>query len=246
VHTNKQQQRRRQTLMQILIIEDDKDLAANLYDYLETKGHTATTAGDGVTGLHLAIVNDYDVIIMDINMPGMDGLTACSKLRNEAEKDTPVLMLTAKDTLNDKLAGFDSGADDYLVKPFALQELLARLTALNKRHSGGTNQSTKLQVGDLGFNTKTLEANREGKTINLTPTSIKILELLMRNYPSVVSRQEIEKVLWKGTPPGSDALRVHMHTLRNLVDRPFEQQLIHTVHGIGFKLVATTKSEDAI
>lgn len=233
--------------MQILIIEDDKDLAANLFDYLEAKGHTATTAGDGVTGLHLAIVNDYDVIIMDINMPGMDGLTACKKLRSEANKQTPVLMLTAKDTLNDKLAGFESGADDYLVKPFALQELLARLTVLNKRpQTEAASLSTELQVGDLGFNTKTLEATREGKTITLTPTSIKILELLMRNSPSVVSRKEIEEKLWHGSPPGSDALRVHMHTLRNLIDRPFDEPLIHTVHGIGFKLVAAAKPEHEI
>ncbi len=232
--------------MQILIIEDDKDLTDNLYDYLEAKGHTATTAGDGVTGLHLAIINDYDVIIMDINMPGMDGLTACKKLRDEASKQTPVLMLTAKDTLNDKLAGFESGADDYLVKPFALQELLARLIVLDKRQYSPTSSSPELQVGDLSFNTKTLEAHREGKTISLTPTSIKILELLMRNSPSVVSRQEIEAVLWQNSPPSSDALRVHMHTLRNLVDRPFKQQLIHTVHGIGFKLVSTSKAEDAI
>ena len=232
--------------MQILIIEDDKDLTANLCDYLEAKGHAATTAGDGVTGLHLAIVNDYDVIIMDINMPGMDGLTACKKLRDEAGKHTPVLMLTAKDTLNDKLAGFASGADDYLVKPFALQELLARLLVLNKRQHSDTNISTELQVGDLSFNTKTLEAHREGKTIQLTPTSIKILELLMRSSPSVVSRQEIEKTLWKESPPGSDALRVHMHTLRNLVDRPFKQPLIQTIHGIGFKLTVPAKAEDAI
>jgi len=232
--------------MQILIIEDDKDLAANLDDYLEAKGHNPTTAGDGITGLHLAIVNDYDVIIMDINMPGMNGLTACKKLRDEAGKNTPVLMLTAKDTLDDKLAGFESGADDYLVKPFALQELLARLTVLNKRHSGDANTGTELQVGDLSFNTKTLEANREGKIINLAPTSIKILELLMRNSPSVVSRQEIEAVLWQGSPPNSDALRVHMHTLRTLVDRPFKQPLIQTIHGIGFKMTAPTKAEDAI
>ncbi len=232
--------------MQILIIEDDKDLTANLCDYLEAKGHTVATAGDGVTGLHLAIINNYDVIIMDINMPGMDGLTACKKLRDEAGKQTPVLMLTAKDTLNDKLAGFESGADDYLVKPFALQELLARLIVLDKRQHSPTNISAELQVGDLSFNTKTLEAHREGKTINLTPTSIKILELLMRNSPSVVSRQEIETVLWHGSPPSSDALRVHMHTLRNLVDRPFKQPLIQTVHGIGFKLVSIAKVEDAI
>ncbi len=220
--------------MRILIIEDDADLAANLYDYLEAKGHSADAAGDGVTGLHLAVTNDYDVIVMDINMPGMNGLTVCRKLRDEAGKYTPVLMLTAKDTLDDKLAGFESGADDYLVKPFALQELLARVTALGKRMRGGRAQD--LQVADLSFSTKTLKVRRGTQAITLTPTGLKILELLMRNAPNVVTRQEIEQALWKDAPPDSDALRAHMHTLRNAVDRPFGKPLIHTLHGIGFKL----------
>ncbi len=220
--------------MRILIIEDDADLAANIYDYLETKGHNADAAGDGVTGLHLAVTNDYDVIVMDINMPGMNGLTVCRKLRDEAGKYTPVLMLTARDTLDDKLAGFESGADDYLVKPFALQELLARVTALGKRIRGERAQD--LQVADLSFSTKTLKVRRDGQIITLTPTGLKILELLMRNAPNVVTRQQIERALWKDSPPDSDALRAHMHTLRNAVDRPFGKPLIHTLHGIGFKL----------
>lgn len=221
--------------MRILIIEDDSDLAANLYDYLETKGHYAEHAGDGVTGLHLAITKNYDVIIMDINLPGIDGLTACRKLRQEAGNQTPVLLLTAKDTLNDKLAGFDSGSDDYLVKPFALQELMARLTALSKRPHNET-IDPQLHVADLTFNTKTLEVKRADTQITLTPTGLKILELLMRNSPNVVSRQQVEETLWHNSPPDSDALRVHMHSLRNLVDRPFGHPLIQTVHGIGFKM----------
>ncbi len=226
--------------MRILIIEDDLDLAANLYDYLETKGHQAETAGDGVTGLHLAVSKNYDVIILDINLPGMDGLTVCSKLRQEAGKQTPVLLLTAKDTLNDKLSGFASGGDDYLVKPFALQELLARLTALSKRQQSNQVDSV-LQVADLTFNTKTLEINRADKHIHLTPTGLKILELLMRNSPNVVTRQQIEETLWHNSPPDSDALRVHMHSLRNLIDRPFNQPLIQTLHGIGFKIISPTE-----
>lgn len=223
-----------QNSLHILIIEDDSDLAANLYDYLEAKGHTADAAGDGVTGLHLAITHDYDVIIMDVNMPGMNGLAACRKLREEAGKQTPVLMLTAKDTLNDKLAGFESGADDYLVKPFALQELLARLTALSKRRHKESAQV--MQVADLSFNPNTLEVRRADQVISLTPTGLKILELLMRKSPNVVTRQEIENFIWKDSPPDSDALRAHIHTLRNAVDHPFGKPLIHTLHGIGFKL----------
>ncbi|MFC1747452.1 response regulator transcription factor [Pseudomonadota bacterium] len=223
--------------MQILIIEDDSDLAANLYDYLEAKGHIPDSAGDGVTGLHLAITNDYDVIVMDINMPGMNGLTACRKLREEAGKQTPVLMLTARDTLDDKLAGFDSGADDYLVKPFALQELLARLTALSKRGKTENNLET-IEVSDLSYNPRTLEVIRNGQTLTLTPTGLKILELLMRNSPNVVSRQLILSTVWPDTLPDSDALRAHIHTLRSAVDKPFGAPLIHTIHGIGFKLAA--------
>lgn len=231
--------------MRVLIIEDDSDLAANIYDYLEAKEHSADAAGDGVTGLHLAITQDYDVIVMDINMPGMDGVTACRKLRQEAGKQTPVLMLTARDTLDDKLVGFDSGADDYLVKPFALQELLARLTALSKRGRGKGDQQL-LQVADLSFNPKTLEVKRAGQSISLTPTGLKILQLLMRNSPNVVTRQQIEETLWRDSPPDSDSLRAHMHTLRGAVDRPFKQGLIHTIHGIGFKLTPPAEADDAV
>ncbi len=224
--------------MRILIIEDDADLSANLFDYLEAKGHIPDVARDGVTGLHLAVCNHYDVIVMDIMMPGMDGYTVCKKLRDEAGNDTPVLMLTAKDTLDDKLAGFDCGADDYLVKPFALQELLARLGVLSRRRNGGTDKAI-LQVADLTFNTKTFEVQRAGKSINLPPTALKILELLIRNSPNVVSRQQIEDALWRDMPPDSDSLRVHLYSLRNAVDKPFDKPLIHTLHGIGFKLADT-------
>ncbi|MGM0594812.1 MAG: response regulator transcription factor [Pseudomonadota bacterium] len=228
--------------MRILIIEDDSDLAANLYDYLEVKGHEADAAGDGITGLHLAITQDYDVIIMDINMPGIDGLSACQKLRQEAGKQTPVLMLTARDTLEDKLAGFDSGADDYLVKPFALQELLARVTALSRRGSDCASASL-MQVADLSFNPQTLEARRAGRALSLTPTGLKLLQLLMRHSPNVVTRQQCEQALWQDSPPDSDSLRAHMHTLRNAVDRPFDTALIRTIHGIGFKLAPPPAEE---
>lgn len=220
--------------MRILIIEDNSDLAANIYDFLEAKGHTLDAAADGITGLHLAVVNDYDVIILDLMLPGMDGLDVCEKLRTDAGKSTPVLMLTARDTLNDKINGFKAGADDYLIKPFALQELEMRLIALQRRGAGS--QSRKLQVSDLSFDLDTLSVTRQNKTITLTPTGLKILELLMRKSPHVVSRREIEHVLWGDAPPDSDSIRSHMHTLRGAIDHPFDKPLIHTVHGIGFRL----------
>ena len=219
-----------------LIIEDDSDLAANLYDYLEAKGHQPDSAGDGITGLHLAITNEYDVIVMDVMMPGMDGFTACRKLREEANSTTPILMLTARDTLDDKLAGFESGADDYLVKPFALKELLARITALSRRQLKETNKQL-ISVADLDFDPNTLEVHRQKKLITLTPIALTILELLIRRSPNVVKRQDIEKEVWHDSPPDSDALRAHIHSLRAAIDKPFEKQLIHTIHGIGFRLV---------
>jgi len=221
--------------IKILIIEDDSDLAANLYDYLEAKGHTPDTAGDGVTGLHLAITHDYDVIVLDIMMPGMNGLTVCRKLRTEAGISTPILMLTARDTLDDKLAGFGSGADDYLVKPFSLKELLARVTALSRRQLKNVGKQL-IEVADLSFNPNTLEVNREGQRITLTPTALKIFELLIRSSPNVVTRKEIEEFIWNDSPPDSDALRTHMHSLRAAIDRPFSKPLILTLHGIGFRL----------
>lgn len=223
--------------MRILIVEDNSDLAANIYDFLEAKGHILDAAADGITGLHLAVVNDYDAIVLDLTLHGMDGLTLCKKLREEADKTTPVLMLTARDTLNDKIVGFEAGADDYLVKPFALQELEIRLLALQRRSVGS--KSRKLQVGDLNFDLDTLSVTRQNKTITLTPTGLKILELLMRKSPHVVSRRDIEHSLWGDEPPDSDSIRSHMHTLRVAIDHPFDKPLIHTVHGIGFRLEET-------
>lgn len=221
--------------MRVLIIEDNADLAANVYDFLEAKGYTVDAAADGVTGLHLAVAHDFDVIVLDLMLPGIDGLTVCRKLREDAGKTTPILMLTAKDTLEDKLKGFNSGADDYLVKPFALPELEARLLALSRR-SAVHKSSQVLKVADLTLDPKTLQVRRGGQAIVLTPIALTILELLMRKSPQVVSRSDIEHAVWGENPPDSDALRSHMHTLRVAVDHPFSKSLIHTVHGKGFRL----------
>ena len=221
-------------VMRILVIEDNTDIAANLGDYLEDRGHTVDFAADGVTGLHLAVVNDFDAIVLDLNLPGMDGLEVCRKLREEARKQTPVLMLTARDALEQKLAGFQSGADDYLVKPFALQEVEARLAVLGRR--GKTPGPRLLEVSDLTFNLDTLEVVRAGKSIQLNPTALKILQCLMEASPSVVTRQELETRVWGEELPDSDSLRVHIHGLRAAVDKPFENPLIHTRHGIGYRM----------
>jgi len=220
--------------VRILIVEDNPDIAENIADYLEDRGHTLDFAMDGIGGLHLAITQDYDVIILDVMLPGMDGLTFCRKLRKEGGKQTPVLMLTARDTLDDKLEGFDAGADDYLVKPFALEELTARLGALVRRSEGISQQ---LRVADLAFDTGRMKVYRAGKEIKLNRVCLKILQILMQAYPNAVKRTDLEQALWGDMPPGSDALRSHIYALRHAVDKPFGTPLIQTLHGLGYRLV---------
>ena len=220
--------------LRLLVIEDNFDIAENIGDYLQAQGAILDFAMDGIGGLHLALTNTYDVIILDIMLPGMDGLTVCRKLRKEAGQETPVLMLTARDTLNDKLDGFESGADDYLIKPFALQELAARVHALSKRGRPGLR--TIFRVGDLELDVGCMKAHREGQSIKLNRVCLRILTMLMETYPNVTSREEIETALWGEMPPGSDALRSHIYALRRAIDKPFKYPLLQTVHGIGYRL----------
>ena len=220
---------------QILIVEDNIDLAENIADYFELQGHVTDFAMDGISGLHLALSQEYDAIILDIMLPGIDGITFCRKLRQEGEKTTPVLMLTARDTLNDKLEGFDAGADDYLVKPFDLEELIARIQALVRRSE--LSKEKLLRIGDLKFDLGKMQVQRAGHPIELNRACLKILRILMQASPNVVYRQEIEFVLWGDMPPGSDVLRSHIYSLRKSIDKPFTPHLIRTVHGMGYKLV---------
>ena len=221
--------------LRILIVEDNIDIAENIGDFLEIQGHVMDYAMDGIGGLHLALTEDYDAIILDIMLPGMDGLTFCRKLREEGEKQTPILMLTARDTLSDKLEGFDAGADDYLVKPFELEEVSARLQALVRRSDHAKKKI--LRVSDLEIDLGKMQVQRAGRPVELNRAGLKILTLLMQASPNVVSRKEIEQVLWSDMPPDSDALRSHIYTLRRAIDKPFKRHLIQTIHGVGYKLV---------
>lgn len=223
--------------MRFLIIEDITDLRDNITDFLEARGHQVESAGDGVTGLHLAAKYDYDAIILDIMLPGMSGLDVCSRLREDARKSTPVLMLTARDTLNDKLAGFNMGADDYMVKPFAMEELLARLNVIAQRERKETS-SQILRVGDLRFDLDMMQVTRAGIPIVLTPICLRILELLMREAPHVVRRGAVEKTIWPNERPDSDSLRTHIHLLRAGIDASFDKPMLRTLRGIGFRLVS--------
>ena len=221
-------------MMNILLIEDNRDLALNLFDYFEAKGHTMDLAEDGLSGLHLAASNQYDVLILDLMLPGIDGLTLCRRLR-EAGRHTPVLMLTARDSLDDKIVGLEAGADDYVVKPFALREVEARLLALVRRAQVREGPSV-LQVGDLSFNPDTFRVTRGERAIELPPIPLKILEILMRYSPRVLPREELERGIWGDSPPDSDALRAHLHILRNAIDKQADKPLIRTLRGIGYQI----------
>jgi DNA-binding response OmpR family regulator len=223
--------------MRLLIIEDNPDIVANLYGFLEPKGHVLDSASNGYGGLALATEHDYDAVVLDVMLPGLNGLELCQKLRGELRKDLPVLMLTARDTLEDKVAGFDSGADDYLVKPFSLVELEVRLKALVRRAKGAHAANALLAFGDLTFNTETFEAKRAGRPLALTKTGYTILRLLMREAPKVVSREQVLHEVWGDNPPDTDALRVHIHALRQALDKPFPHPMLHTISKIGYKLV---------
>lgn len=219
----------------ILLVEDHYDIAAMVGDHLESSGHSVDYASDGVTGLHLAVTQPFDAIVLDLMLPGMDGLEVCRKLREDAGRSTPILMLTARDTLEDKVAGLDAGADDYLVKPFELEELDARIRALLRR-AGGEVANESLQIADLHFDTGTLEVTRQGKVLNLTPIGLKLLSALMKASPKVLSKRALERSVWGDIPPDSDALRSHLYNLRKAIDKPFERQLLHNMPGLGYRL----------
>jgi DNA-binding response OmpR family regulator len=226
------------SIQSLLLIEDHKDIAEMVTAYFEGRGYDVDYAADGVTGLHLAVSHTYDAIILDLMLPGMDGLELCHKLRNEARRDTPVIMLTARDTLDDKITGLDTGADDYLIKPFAIQELEARVRSLIRRHKGETAKEI-LTIGDLTVDTSTLIVHRAGTALNLTPIGLKLLTVLMRASPAVVSRRELERQVWGDILPDSDTLRSHLYNLRKVIDKPFDRQLLHTIQGSGYKIVDT-------
>ena len=216
--------------LQVLLVEDDRDLAASIADYLVLEQISVDHAYNGQAGLTLVSENNYDVLLIDLMLPRMDGLALCKKLRQQGI-DTPVLILTARDTLDDKVAGFNAGTDDYMVKPFALKELIIRIQALAKRRSG---QIRKLQLADLTLELDTRVATRDGQIVKLTPSEWTLLETLLRASPAIVSRQQLEQALWPDDLPNTNTLKVHMCHLRQQVDKPFFKPLIHTIQGQGF------------
>jgi DNA-binding response OmpR family regulator len=224
------------THYRILIVEDDLTIAGNLYSYLEVRGFVPDVAYEGTSAIVRLANERFDAVILDIGLPGMDGYGILRHLRLVLLSAVPVLMLTARDDLEDKLTGFSHGADDYLTKPFALPEVEARLRALIQRATGAV-APTIQQFSAVALDRRTRRITVHDKPVHLTRKSAHILELLLRDPGRVLSRDELETALWGGDPPSSDALRSQVHLLRRaLSEAGFDG--IETVHGLGWRLVA--------
>ena len=220
---------------QVLLVEDNNELAGSVSDYLTALGYGVDFAFNGAAGLQLLESNPYDIVIFDIAMPKMTGLELCHKLRRELFSPIPVIFLTARDTLEDKKAGFQAGADDYLVKPFALEELHLRLQALLSR-------GPRRDVGIQKIAGLTIDHNQslvcyKDKQVRLLSLQMHILTVLLKHYPNVVSRQILEQAIWDGTPPDSDPLRTHIYRLRATLEVAFEKTVIRTVYAKGYQIV---------
>src|SRR3569623_495653 len=218
--------------LRVLLIEDQHDIAANIWDFLEPRGYRLAHAADDAIGLELALHGRFDVIVLDLGLPRLDGLELCRQLR-AAGHATPILMLTARDTLADKLRGFAEGAADYLVKPFAMKELEARIRAVHRR--GRPLPDQPLVVGDLRYEPGPMRATRQGRPIALTRTQAALLRTLMPAAPNIVPHQALIDAMWGAEGGDVAALHTHVYAMRAAIDRPFATALIHSVHGVGYR-----------
>jgi DNA-binding response OmpR family regulator len=219
--------------MRILVVEDQLDIAANLWDFLERRGHAVDHCADGAAGLARARAGGFDAIVLDLGLPRLDGLQLCRALR-DAGDGVPVLMLTARDTLEDKLRGYAEGADDYMVKPFALRELEARLRAMHRRNAPAV--AAPLAHAGLGYDPAALVATREGRRIPLTRMQGALLGALLAQAPHVCGRERLLRTLWPEGEGDAAALHTLIYELRTLVDRPFAQPLLASVRGVGYRI----------
>lgn len=220
--------------MRILVVEDEQKMAASIKRGLEEEGATVDTAYDGEDGLYRAATGHYDLIILDITLPLLDGLEVCRRLRAD-RVPTPILLLTARDSVEMKVRGLDSGADDYLTKPFSFAELLARTRALTRRNTGQINM--RLQVADLVLDPLTRRVTRAGQPIELTSKEFRLLECFMRHPDQVLSRTVLAEKVWNDSFDAfTNVIDVYVNYLRNKIDRNFSPRLIHTVRGAGYVL----------
>lgn len=222
----------------VLVIEDEAAVISLIKRGLMEQGAIVSVALDGQTGLQMAIDHNFDIILLDIMLPGVNGLEVCKQLRRNSV-DTPILILTALGSTENIVTGLDTGADDYLVKPFKLSELYARMRALVRRNPGPKNENL-LTIGDLSLNTSTKIANRAGIVINLTATEYRLLEFFMRNAGRVLSRMEILENVWDiNFNLGTNVVDVYVNYIRKKIDKQFDTQLIHTLVGMGYMLKHT-------
>lgn len=223
--------------LRVLLVEDNVEISRNTAEFFADYEVLLDFAYDGEQALQLALSHYYDVIILDLMLPKMDGWQVCQHIRERSERHIPILMLTARDSLVDKLQGFALGADDYLTKPFAFEELYARITVLMRRPF--LNQTKSLHVGPLHFDLGKKELTREGRRIDLNPIPMRIIQVLIENHPRAISRSELIEKIWRDEQTDSDALRSHIYQLRQAMDKPFDTPLLKTMHGVGFRLDIT-------
>jgi len=224
--------------MRILLVEDDAKIASFIVKGLKAAGYAVDHARDGEEGLHLALSEPYDTAIIDIMLPKLDGLSLIERMRS-AKLRTPVIILSAKGSIDDRVKGLQTGGDDYITKPFAFSELLARVQALIRR-AGGLAEPTGLTSGDLAMNLLTREVTRGAKKLELQPIEFSLLEYLMRNAGQVVSKTMIMEHVWNyNFDPQTNVVEARICRLRDKIDRDFEQKLIHTVRGVGYVLKET-------
>lgn len=217
--------------MLVLLVEDNRLLSNNIIQYLELSGIECDYAFNLAQADMLISQQQFDAIILDLNLPDGDGIDACERWKAQCFT-SPIIMLTARSSLNERLAGFAVGADDYLIKPFAMEELVARLRVVAQRRPA----PQRLTIGDLEIDFANHMVYRQGQLLALSKTGWQILALLARRSPETVSREEIERMLWPDSAPDSDSLRSHIHLLRRVIDRPFERQILHTIRGVGLSL----------
>ncbi|QOL25613.1 response regulator transcription factor [Thalassotalea sp. LPB0316] len=218
----------------VLVVEDNPDIASQLCDFLAEKGFVVDYAKSGRLAIALALENNFDVIILDLSLPDIDGIAVCEHIKQSCSPVPPILMLTARDSIEHKVEGFGVGADDYLTKPFLLEEVYLRCIALTRRHR--LHQLKVINVGELSINVSTNEVTRNNQAIKLSSTDFKILCILAEAFPNAVSKRYLVDKIWGEDAPETDAVRSHMYTLRSAVDKPFTYGMIKTVHGIGFRL----------
>jgi DNA-binding response OmpR family regulator len=225
----------------MLIVEDHIALAENLFEFFGDQRYVLDFAADGLTALHLVSTNHYDVIVLDVMLPGLSGFELCRRIRNDIHCTTPVIMMTAKDQISDKMTGFSQGADDYLVKPFDLRELQLRVDALHRRQAH--TEAPLLHVPGLTFNPGTLQVHTsDGQGLELSGTAARIFELLIRAYPNFISYEQLRDHVWGEREADMNTLRTHVYALRKQLQDCFGTPLIKTLHGRGYRLIPPAQS----